>query len=202
MRTQSCLGRPVAVARGGPSEQAELLLEIVADDITAPPLSRCFDHVADQRDEACRFDLRNCARWRRRIEESPAGSVEVHLHPRVDVSLTDGVEASEPVVNPADEARYVPGRNAERSQKYGHRGRIELAVASVRLEEEVVERVFRRAGGRLEVVPVFGAQVLFDRLRHLSHAARIAGPGLRPLDASIGELWRKRQVPPALEGVE
>ena len=80
----------------------------------------------------------------KRVQPAP---IDVNLDPGVRVALANRVEAPETVVSAADEAGDVAGRHAERPQHDRHRGRVELAVAAPRLEQEVVERVFSGAGG-------------------------------------------------------
>ena len=118
-------------------EDANLLPEVVADDVPVPALRGPLDEVAHVHEEARRRLERLRAGGRRGVEGDPRAVLpvaEVGLHPGVRVALADGVVVPEAVVGPADESRDVAGGNPNLAKHERHRGREELAVPASRLE--------------------------------------------------------------------
>src|SRR5262249_44829748 len=120
--------------------------------------------------------------------EPAAVLLDVDLDPRVRVALPHGVEFAELVVRPADEAVDVARRNVDRAKQNRQRRRVELAVTALRLEQEVVERLFGAPGWGRQGVAVLSLEVLLDQPLLV---ARRRG-ALRPLSCQIANAIGKR----------
>src|SRR3954465_3221690 len=98
------------------SEQSDLLLQIVADNMAIPALRRGFDEVAHERQKARDIALWCGARRRGRVETGPARVVQVNLDPGVRVTLANRVRPCEAIVGTANETCHVARGHAQRSQ--------------------------------------------------------------------------------------